>query len=340
MKTRSCGNARGRGVIGAYALACLGAFACADALARAADAPAATTAADPLAEYVALQTGTFTSALQAQQDARYGIAEWHIVEIWPGAGASERWLYVESWMKDGKAPYLQRISRVTAQPDGSLLARRYELPDPAKYVGAWREPARFASLARDALVEVKGCDAVFARAGERRWEGGTLGAQCRNDYKGATYAISRTTLAADGMTNWDRGFDAAGRLRWGPEHGGYRFRRANAPAGCDSPVRMLVYGEISDRKAFVGYVRAIAESRLYAKFGGWYEAVSPAVDTFEGSPPPGRGVIVARFPCLAAAQSFWNSPEYAEIRKLREGIAKFEVLVLPAAQMAPWSTAP
>jgi uncharacterized protein (DUF1330 family) len=40
-------------------------------------------------------------------------------------------------------------------------------------------------------------------------------------------------------------------------------------------------------------------------------------------------VIIARFPCLEAAQRFWNSPEYAEIRKLREGIAEFEVLVLP-----------
>lgn len=306
---------------------------CTAAVARA-DAPR-----DPLGEYVALQTGTFTSALQAQQDARYGVAEWHVAEIWPNRAGRERWLYVESWMKDGKAPYLQRISRVSLQPDGTVLARRYEIPEAARYVGAWQDVQRFASLAPDALVEVRGCDAVLARAGERRWEGGTRGADCRNDYKGASYAISQTTLTAAGMTNWDRGFDADGRLRWGPEHGGYRFRRADAPAACDAPVRMLVYGEISDRKAFGAYVRALADSKLYAKYGGWYEAVSPALDTFEGSPPPGRGVIIARFPCLAAAQSFWNSPEYAEIRKLREGVAKFEVLALPAAQMAPWSTA-
>lgn len=308
-------------------------------LAGAGPAAGAEARGDPLREYVDLQTGTFTSALQAQQDARYGVAEWHVAEIWSGASRAERWLYVESWMKDGKAPYLQRISRVSLLPDGAVLARRYEIPDAARYVGAWREPGRFASLAPDALVEMTGCDVVLARAGERRWEGGTRGAGCRNDYKGASYAISQTALAADGMTNWDRGFDADGRLRWGPEHGGYRFTRADAPAGCDAPVRMLVYGEISDRKAFGAYVRALADAKLYAKYGGWYEAVSPALDTFEGTPPPGRGVIIARFPCLAAARSFWNSPEYAEIRKLREGVAKFEVLALPAAQMAPWSTA-
>lgn len=294
---------------------------------------------DPLREYVELQAGTFTSALQAQQDARYGTAEWHIVEIWNGTSATERWLYVESWMKDAKTPYLQRISRVSTLPDGAVLARRYEIPDAARFVGAWREPARFASLSPESLVEVAGCDVVLARAGDRRWEGGTRGAGCRNDYKGASYAISQTTLTADGMTNWDRGFDAEGRLRWGPEHGGYRFRRADLPVACDAPVRLLVYGEISDRKGFGAYVRALAESKLYAKYGGWYEAVSPALDTLEGTPPPGRGVIIARFPCLEAVQSFWKSPEYAEIRKVREGIAKFELLVLPAAQMAAWSTA-
>lgn len=294
---------------------------------------------DPLAEFVELQTGTFTSALQALQDARYGVAEWHIVEIWPKTGGAERWLYVESWMNDGKVPYLQRVMRVVALPDGAVLARRFELPEAAKYVGAWSEPARFASLAPASLVEVPGCDVVLARAGERRWEGGTRGAGCSNRYKGASYAISQTTLTADGMTNWDRGFDTQGRLRWGPEFGGYRFRRADVAPACDAPVRMLVYGEIEDRKAFGTYIRALADSKLYAKFGGWYEAISPALDTFEGTPPPNRGVIIARWPCLAAAQAFWKSPEYAEIRKLRAGVAKFEVIVLPAAQMAPWSTA-
>jgi uncharacterized protein (DUF1330 family) len=57
--------------------------------------------------------------------------------------------------------------------------------------------------------------------------------------------------------------------------------------------------------------------------------MSPALEVFEGSPPPERGVVIARFPCLEAARQFWYSPEYAEIRKLREGIAEFEVLVLP-----------
>jgi uncharacterized protein (DUF1330 family) len=44
-------------------------------------------------------------------------------------------------------------------------------------------------------------------------------------------------------------------------------------------------------------------------------------------------VVIVHFACLDAAQRFWHSDEYAEIRKLRDGIADFEVLVLQVPQL-------
>ncbi len=250
--------------------------------------------AGALDDFVRLQVGSFTSEAQAKQDARYDAITWHIAEA-----------------------------------DGTISARRYTLPEAPRFVGAWQEPAKFADLKPADLAELHGCDAVITRAGAGRFEASTLGVRCRNSYKGASYAISQSVLTADEMVNWDRGFDANGNLAWGPAAGGYRFRRVGEAGACVQPVRMLVYGEIRDRKAFGAYVRAIAEAGLYAKTGGYYEAMSPALEVFEGTPPPERGVVIARFPCLEAARQFWHSPEYAEIRKLREGIAEFEVLVLP-----------
>jgi len=281
-----------------------------------------------LEEYLRLQVGSYSSEAQAKQDARYDVITWHIAEIWPGRG-DDRWIYTESWMPGAPAPYMQRVSRLRAEPDGTLTVRRYSLPEAVRFVGAWQDPKRFESLEPGQLTELAGCDAVIVRAGTGRFEGATTGNRCRNSYKGASYAISHSALSDGEMTNWDRGFDTNGNLVWGPAAGGYRFRRVGEANACVQPVRMLVYGTITDRKAFGAYVRAIAESGLYPKNGGWYEAISPAIEVFEGAPPPGRGVIIARFPCLEAAQRFWNSPEYAEIRKLREGIAEFEVLVLP-----------
>jgi uncharacterized protein (DUF1330 family) len=308
---------------------------------------AAPLAADPLDDYLKLQSGSFTTAQQARLDARYETAIWHMAEIWQPAGGAAaggdaaaprvRWLYSESWMKDAKAPYMQRVSRLTAEADGTLAVRRYALPEPARFVGAWQEPAKFAQLAPEALVPLEGCDLVLTRTGPQRFEGGTIGNRCRNAYKGSSYAVSQAVIAADGFTNWDRGFAADGNQTWGPKFGGYRFERLDAPPRCAEPVRMLVYGDIRERKAFGAYARALAASGLYPKHGGWYEAASPALEVFEGTPPPGRGVIIARFPCLEAARAFWNSPEYTEIRKLRDGIAQFEVLVLPGAQLPAYA---
>ncbi len=290
-------------------------------------------AANTLDDYVRLQVGSFTSELQAKQDARYDAITWHIAEIWQDDDAAERWLYTESWMPGAPAPYMQRITRLRLDEDGSIVARRYTLPEAPRFVGAWNEPARFSALKPADLTDLPGCDAVITRAGSGRFEGGTSGARCRNSYKGASYAVSQSVLTADEFVNWDRGFDADGNQVWGPAAGGYHFRRVGEGGACAQPVRMLVYGEIKDRKAFGAYARALAQSGLYPKNGGYYEAMSPPLEVFEGSPPPGRGVIIARFPCLEAAQRFWHSPEYAEIRKLREGIAEFEVLVLPVPQL-------
>lgn len=301
-------------------------------LAAALAVAAAPISATALDDYIRLQTGSFTTAQQARQDARYDTAIWHIGEIWSGSGKDVRWIYSESWMKDAKAPYMQRVSRVELQPDGSLLAQRYSIPQPERVVGAWQQAAKFAALTPAELTAMPGCEVVLTRTGAERFEGGTVGSRCANSYKGSVYAVSQGTITAEGMTNWDRGFAASGAQTWGPTYGGYQFRRLDAPAGCVDPVRMLVYGDIQDRKAFAAYGRALGQSGLYPKNGGYYEAISPALEVFEGSPPPGRGVIIARFPCLEAAQRFWNSPEYAEIRKLREGLATFEVLVLPASQ--------
>jgi uncharacterized protein (DUF1330 family) len=286
-----------------------------------------------LEDYVGLQVGSFSSEAQARQDARYDTITWHVAEIWADDDAAERWLYTESWMAQAPAPYMQRVTRLHAAADGTISARRYTMPEAARFVGAWQDSAKLDALKPGELTELPGCDIVIVRAGAGRFEGSTSGGRCRNTYKGASYTISQSVLTADELVNWDRGFSAAGELVWGPAAGGYQLRRKGDSVACDQPARMLVYGEIHDRKAFGRYLQALRESGLYRKYGGNYEAVTPALDVFEGSPPGSRGVVIVHCPCLDAARRFWRSDEYSEIRRLREGIADFEVLVLPVPQL-------
>ncbi len=298
---------------------------------------ASTSLADALDDYMALVTGSFDSSAQAERDKRYDNAIWHTAEIWSGE-PNLRWTYAENWLEGMPQPYRQRINRYKLEADGSILVDSFALPDAQRYVGAWQDPQRFEDLSPTDLTADIACPARLARTGAQRFEGGTSGQSCRNAYKGAAYLVSRSLADETGVKNWDRGFNALGEQVWGPVAGPYEFKRQGSE-NCASPVLMLVYGEIHDRQAFGAYVRALAESDLYPSNQGYYRAISPATTTFEGQPPPGRGVVLARFPCLSAAERFWNSPEYQQIKTLRKGAADFEVNVfneLPVPEYLSW----
>ena len=88
---------------------------------------------------------------------------------------------------------------------------------------------------------------------------------------------------------------------------------AETPAeACNAPVIMVVAGPTRDRARMMAYAKAIADSKLYEKLGGYYINVPRAVATFEGNPPEGHTTLMVRFPCLANAQAFWNSRTYQE----------------------------
>lgn len=86
------------------------------------------------------------------------------------------------------------------------------------------------------------------------------------------------------------------------------------PERCDGrPVLMIVSGPTLDRERMAAYARAIADSRLYDRLGGYYLNAPRALEVFEGQPPANMTTLVVRFPCLANARAFWLSREYQEI---------------------------
>jgi uncharacterized protein (DUF1330 family) len=63
------------------------------------------------------------------------------------------------------------------------------------------------------------------------------------------------------------------------------------------------------------------------QFGGRYIVRGGPAVGLEGN-YDGHRIVVIEFPSLAAAQTFWKSPEYAAVRKLREGAAKLDVIAV------------
>jgi uncharacterized protein (DUF1330 family) len=106
---------------------------------------------------------------------------------------------------------------------------------------------------------------------------------------------------------------------------------------CDNkPVYMVVAGPTHDRVRMQAYAKAIADSGLYQKLGGYYINSPRALAIFEGEPPPGYATLIVRFPCLANAKTFWYSKEYQErIRPLRLGPSAGDYVVTVYPEIPP-----
>ena len=90
---------------------------------------------------------------------------------------------------------------------------------------------------------------------------------------------------------------------------------------------MIVSAKINDREKFVSGYGAVA-AKLVAQFGGRYIIRGPGAEMLEGKGWDGASVVVSEWPDKAAARAFWNSPEYAKAKKLREGLADCSILLI------------
>ena len=92
---------------------------------------------------------------------------------------------------------------------------------------------------------------------------------------------------------------------------------------------MIVHAKLTDRDKFIsGY--APAASKLVEQFGGRYFLRAPGSTVLEGDLDENASVVISEWPDREAALRFWNSPEYTEVKKLREDCAVCRVAVVEA----------
>ena len=94
------------------------------------------------------------------------------------------------------------------------------------------------------------------------------------------------------------------------------------------PGYIAVQISINDPVRYERY-KALAPASI-AKYGGRYLIRGGKVDILEGSWQPGRFVVL-EFPTVERARQWWNSPEYAEAKALRQSCAETEMVLLDGA---------
>jgi uncharacterized protein (DUF1330 family) len=94
------------------------------------------------------------------------------------------------------------------------------------------------------------------------------------------------------------------------------------------PAYMIITAQLHDREKFIaGYGKAAAA--LVTRYGGRYVLRGGAAATLlEGSWGNGAAVLISEWPDLDTLQRFWNSEDYREVKRLREGLADVQVLAV------------
>jgi len=97
---------------------------------------------------------------------------------------------------------------------------------------------------------------------------------------------------------------------------------------------LIVQIAIQDPVTYERYRKLAPQS--IAEYGGRYLARGGYTQTLEGTWSPNR-LVVLQFPSVEQARAWWESPEYAEAKALRQSCADTEMVLvdgLPAATTA------
>ena len=87
---------------------------------------------------------------------------------------------------------------------------------------------------------------------------------------------------------------------------------------------MFIQANVTDPEQFMEYAKRAPA--LIAEHGGRYRCMRGAVEQLEGK-PDNRKVVVSEWPSMDAAKRFWDSPEYQELKNIREGAAEIDVFL-------------
>ena len=91
------------------------------------------------------------------------------------------------------------------------------------------------------------------------------------------------------------------------------------------PAYVVVNVRVKDRERYARYIEMAPPTIL--THGGRYIARGGKVDVMEGEWRPERAVIL-EFPNAEQAKKWWNSPEYAAPKALRQATADTELVIL------------
>ena len=183
-----------------------------------------TNKAPGLEDFASALSGQFSSKQQSEADTSYLNISLSMTRIWEDR-TDGIWLYVEQALATRKEkPYRQRVYQLAHPSRDVFSSEIFTISNAQEVVGLQNDRDRRGLLTYDKIQLKAGCT-VLLKYKDGIYEGGTEGANCPSDLRGAKYTTTRIKLSEGKLESWDQGFDADGKQVWGATKGGYVFIR-------------------------------------------------------------------------------------------------------------------
>jgi uncharacterized protein (DUF1330 family) len=91
------------------------------------------------------------------------------------------------------------------------------------------------------------------------------------------------------------------------------------------PAYVVVEVEVLEKERYETYKQMVPPT--LAAYGGRFIVRGGAAETLEGDWTPKR-LVILEFPSLSQAKAWWDSPEYAEAKALRQATARTRMIVV------------
>ncbi len=88
---------------------------------------------------------------------------------------------------------------------------------------------------------------------------------------------------------------------------------------------IVVEVDVRDASRYEDYKRLVPPT--LAQYGGRFIVRGGAAETLEGDWSPGR-VVILEFPSAEQARAWWDSPEYAPAKALRQATAHTQMILV------------
>jgi hypothetical protein len=182
-------------------------------------------------EFANLLLGTFDSSTQSIENSDYlDVTVRHcnvVMNNLPTDFASGRFLALRQSVSTSEDPYRVRILRVFEGEEKNAVRTSSFAPKQGIDLSELCfKPEDERTVSFSDLSEER-CTTTAVKAGDA-FVGGTTSEGCASNRMGAVRMTSEVKIDANGMSTWDRGWDAQGNLAWGPSKGPYQFERVVA----------------------------------------------------------------------------------------------------------------